>query len=294
MDAVITYVNGLDPVWQAEYAACAPEGTILAKRYRDWGTLRYLLRGIEKHMPFVNKVFLLVSGDSQVPGWVDRSTVNVILHKDVIPERFLPTFNSTTIEMFMHRIPGLDEEFLYFNDDMFPVMDCRPEDFFQEGRPVIGFSRHLLAGGKYKKRVRNSDHQARKALGKAPSLLFVRPQHTCSPMLRSESEKLYEVSYEDIFKVVSKFRTTENFNQYLYLDYLYYQGKTVDGKISNKHLSPAVHNPETIVANILNPSTKLLCINDVSMSEETFDRYSSAVLSAFESHFPSPSRFEIQ
>ena len=154
----------------------------MAKRYRDWGTLKFLLRGIEKHIPSIENVFLLVSGDSQVPSWVDRSVVRVVLHRDIIPERFLPTFNSTTIEMFMHRIPGLAEEFLYFNDDMFPVMDCAPEDFFRDGKAVIGFAHHLFAGGKYKKRVRNSDHQARKALGKRPGLFFVRPQHTCSPI----------------------------------------------------------------------------------------------------------------
>lgn len=291
MDAVITYVNGLDPVWLEEYAT-AVGGQALSKRYRDWGTLRYLLRGIDRFMPFVENVFLLVSGETQVPEWVDRSAVKVVTHRDIIPERFLPTFNSTTIEMFMHRIPGLSEEFLYFNDDMFPVMECGREDFFRDGKAVIGFARHLIAGGKYKKRVRNSDRQARKALGKRPGLFFVRPQHTCSPMLRSESEALYDFSREAIFKVVSRLRTTENFNQYLYLDYLYYQGKTVDGKISNKHLSPAVHSPETIAANILNPSTKMLCINDVSMSDEDYSRYRGATLEAFGKRFPEPSRFE--
>lgn len=294
MDAVITYVNGLDPVWQAEYAASTSNEMFLAKRYRDWGTLKYLLRGIERYMPFIENVFLLVSGESQVPGWIDRSAVKVVLHKDVIPSRFLPTFNSTTIEMFMHMIPGLGEEFLYFNDDMFPVRDCTPEDFFRDGKAVIGFYRHFLAGSRYKKRARNSDHQAKKALGMSPGLCFVRPQHTCSPMLKSENETLYEFSKDDIFKVISKFKATENFNQYLYLDYLYYKGKTVSGKISNKHLSPAVHNQEVIASHILKPSTKLLCINDVSMSDESYARYSEAVLSAFQTHFPSPSRFEVK
>lgn len=291
MDAVITYVNGLDPVWQDEYSS-AVGGEVLSKRYRDWGTLKCLLRGIERHIPSVKNVFLVVSGETQVPDWIDRSVVRVVLHKDIIPERFLPTFNSTTIEMFLHRIPGLSEEFLYFNDDMFPVADCSHEDFFRDGKAVIGFARHLVAGGKYKKRVRNSDRQARKALGMRPGLFFVRPQHTCSPMLRSESEAVYAFSQDIIFKVVSRLRTTSNFNQYLFLDYLYYQGKTVPGKISNKHLSPAVHSPETIVSNILDPKTKLLCINDVSMSDEDFERYRSAVLDAFGKHFPEVSRFE--
>ena len=292
MDAVITYVDGLDPVWQAEYAE-AVGGRVMAKRYRDWGTLKYLLRGIEKHIPSIENVYLLVSGESQVPSWIDRSVVRVLLHRDIIPERFLPTFNSTTIEMFMHRIPGLAEEFLYFNDDMFPVMDCPPEDFFRDGKAVIGFAHHLFAGGKYKKRVRNSDRQARKALGKRPGLLFVRPQHTCSPMLRSESDAVYRFSEDVIFNVVSRLRTTRNFNQYLFLDYLYYSGKTTGGKISNRHLSPAVHSPATIADNIVNPSAKLLCINDVHLSDEDYEKYRDAVLTAFQTHFPERSRFEL-
>ncbi|MBQ6286961.1 MAG: hypothetical protein IJK73_04815 [Bacteroidales bacterium] len=291
MDAVITYVDGLDPVWQAEYAS-AVGGKALAKRYRDWGTLKYLLRGIEKHIPSVSNVFLLVSGESQVPSWIDRDEVHVILHSDIMPARFLPTFNSTSIEMFLHKIPGLSEKFLYFNDDMFPVADCEEEDFFQDGKAVIGFSHHLMAGGKYKKRVRNSDRQARKALGLKPGLTFVRPQHTCSPMLKSQSERVYAFSQEAIFKVVSRLRTTENFNQYLFLDYLYYQGKTTGSRLSNKYLSPAVHRPGKIVKDILHPSVKLLCINDVNLSDEEFIEYKDAVVAAFDRHFPEKSRFE--
>jgi hypothetical protein len=292
MDAIITYVNGLDPQWQKEYATHVG-GTVLAKRYRDWGTLKYLLRGIEKHLPFIESVYLIVSGESQVPSWVDRSSLHVVLHRDIIPEQFLPTFNSTTIEMFMHRIQGLDEEFLYFNDDMFPVMDCTPDDFFVDGRSATGFTRHILASGKFKKRVRNSDHQARRALGMKPSWYFVRPQHTCSPMLRSESEACYEKSREAIFKVVSSLRTEENFNQYLYLDYLYYKGKTVLRRLSNKHLSPAVHSAKTICSYIDEPSCKLICINDVEMDENNFLKYSEMVRASFERHFPKKSRFEL-
>ena len=121
MDAVITFVDGLDPLWQADYAAWHGGKAPLAKRFRDWGTLPYLLRGIERFMPFVEKVHLVVARESQVPQWVSDQEVHVVLHRDIIPEEFLPMFNSCSIEMFLHRIPGLSEEFLYFNDDMFPV-----------------------------------------------------------------------------------------------------------------------------------------------------------------------------
>ena len=80
MDAVITYVNGLDPVWQASYSKAAGVPA-LAKRFRDWGTLKYLLRGIENCMPFIDDVFLVVASGSQVPtgptpttcGWCSMS-----------------------------------------------------------------------------------------------------------------------------------------------------------------------------------------------------------------------------
>jgi hypothetical protein len=67
---------------------------VLEKRFRDWGTLRYLFRGIAENMPFVRKVHLVVSHESQVPEWVNREEVHIVLHKDIIPAEFLPTFNS--------------------------------------------------------------------------------------------------------------------------------------------------------------------------------------------------------
>jgi hypothetical protein len=108
MDVVITYVDGLDPLWQKDYEKHT-NIPILEKRLRDWGTLRYLMRGIEVNMPFVRKVHLVVARDSQVPKWVNRDEVNVVLHSDIIPEQFLPTFNCNPIEMHLHRIKGLSD-----------------------------------------------------------------------------------------------------------------------------------------------------------------------------------------
>ena len=291
MDAVITYVDGRDPLWQQDYASVVG-GEALTKRYRDWGTLKYLLRGIQKHIPSVGKVYLIVSRESQVPEWVDRENLRIVLHRDIIPDRFLPTFSSGTIEMFLHRIPGLAEEFLYFNDDMFPVMDCVAEDFFVDGKSAIGFSRHLLAPNQWKRRVRNSDRQARLCLGMKAGLTFVRPQHTTSPMLRSQNEKVFDFSKEKIFRVAEPLRTDDSFNQYLYLDYLYYQGKTVGKGISNKHFSPVIYSAEKICPYIESPTTKMICINDVQMPQEKFEYYRSLITASFERHFPDKSRFE--
>ena len=290
MDAVITYVNGLDPVWREEYSK-ALNIPALDKRFRDWGTLRFLLRGIQTCMPFVKNVHLVVSGKSQVPEWVSDN-LRVVTHRDIIPEEFLPTFNSTTIEMFLHRIPGLDERFIYFNDDMFPVAPCEETDFFRDGKIVIGFSRHLFAGGMYKRQCRNSDRMARKALGLGGSLTFMRPQHICSPMLRSECEEVFERMRGEIFPTLSRVRTMENLNQYLFLDFLFHQGKAIRERLSGKFFSIATSSASTIGKYLMKPSRKLVCINDVHLKDEDYQSERTILLDSFERAFPEKSIFE--
>lgn len=291
MDIVITYVDGNDPVWKQDYEKYT-DVPVMQKRFRDWGTLKYLLRGIEVNMPFIRNVYLVVSHPSQVPQWVDQTQLKIVLHSDIIPEEYLPTFNCNPIEMHLHRIEGLDEEYLYFNDDLYPLAPCRPEDFFRNGKGVLGFSRHFLASGMYKKICRNSDTHARKALGLKPSFCFVRPQHTCTPMFRSECEQLYSILEQDILASLTRVRTSGNLNQYLFLDYQLYKGRMVNEKISNKHYSVAVASPEKLKSFILSPTRNLMCVNDVHLSEERYMKLRSAMIEAFELKFPQKSRFE--
>ncbi|MBO4757132.1 MAG: hypothetical protein J5577_01630 [Bacteroidales bacterium] len=292
MDAVITYVNGLDPVWQEAYCSRLGEDRN-GKHFRDWGTLKYLLRGIEKHLPFIRNVYLVVSGESQVPEWADRSNLKIVFHSDIIPGRFLPVFNSTAIEMFLHRIPGLDEEFIYLNDDFFPVRDCRPEYFFRNGKASASFHRHLLASGMYKNHCRNDDRLAREAAGLAPSLLYLRPQHTCGAMLRSVCEELHAKEGKRIEESVSPVRSMANYNYYLFMDYAFHIGRTFPRKVSNRHFSTAVASSRKVCAFIADPKTDFVCINDVNMSEDRFRMFRDSLLEAFNKVFPDKSRFEL-
>ena len=292
MDVVITYVNGLDPVWKAEYEKIVGK-PLMQKRFRDWGTLRYLLRGIQACLPFVRNVWLVVSSESQVPDWVNKKQLHVVLHKDIIPSELLPVFNSCTIEMFLHRIPGLAEEYLYFNDDMFPLALCREEDFFCDGKGVIGISRHLFAGNMYKKQCKVSSDMARKALGLRKMLCFVRPQHICSPMLRSCCEAAFKLMEKEIMTTASRLRTPGNPNQYFFLDYMYFSGRLAPRRISNKHISQGVWPAEKIAEYIVNPESRFACINDVEMTDSKYESMRAAMTAAFESRFPDKSRFEL-
>jgi hypothetical protein len=71
------------------------------------------------HAPWVRTIYIVTA--SQVPIWLNtsHSRVRIVDHKDLFPEPAtqLPTFNSLAIESVLHRIPGLSEYFLYFNND---------------------------------------------------------------------------------------------------------------------------------------------------------------------------------
>lgn len=294
MDVVITYVDGNDPIWKKDYEKTTNK-SIMQKRFRDWGTLKYLLRGVGKFMPFIRNVYLVVSHPSQIPDWADTSNLRIVLHSDIIPRQFLPTFNSNPIEMHLHRIPGLDEEYLYFNDDMFPVGMCSPEDFFRDGKAVMGCYTHFLSTGMYKKICRNSDRLARQAAGLKPSLSFIRPQHICTPFFRSVCDELYDKVLPEIEKTsAARTRTAEDLNQYMFWDYMYFKGFVKNGKISNKHFSAATATVSSLRRFILNPTRKMVCINDVHLGDSKFEALQKAVIDAFEIRFPDKSRFELQ
>ena len=291
MDAVITYVDGNDPLWQRDYQTVTRRASS-GRRYRDWGTLPYLLRGIQRHCSFVENTFLVVARESQVPAWLNRETVRVVLHADIIPAGFLPTFNSTAIELFLHRIPGLSEQYLYFNDDTFPVADLSADDFFPEGRPRIGFSRHLFAGGLYRQQTRNAWRTARAALTLPQRPGFRRPQHTCSPMLRSVCEDLFTRQEPQLLASVTPLRAACNINQYVFSDYALLSGRALPRRLSNRHIPLGAATPSRLAAAVLSPDRKILCLNDTEMPPERFVRMREALLAAFAVHFPEKSRFE--
>lgn len=138
IDFVVTWVDGNDPAWQAEKARYSPDtqrADNAAIRYREWDLLRYWFRAVETYAPWVGTVHFVTWG--HVPAWLntDCPRLHIVRHEDYIPEQYLPTFSSHPIELNMHRIPGLSEQFVYFNDDFYLTAPVQPEDFFVDGLP---------------------------------------------------------------------------------------------------------------------------------------------------------------
>lgn len=157
IDAVYTWVDGTDPAWierkrralEENAGQPMPEAAVDDLRFVGHDELRHSLRSLELYAPWIRHVYLVTDG--QRPEWLreDSDWITVVDHRDIAPPgTVLPTFNSQAIEANIHRIDGLSEHFLYFNDDMFLSSPVRPELFFHaNGLASMYLSRAQVAPG---------------------------------------------------------------------------------------------------------------------------------------------------
>ncbi len=137
IDFVITWVDGNDTAWRAQKKTYNPNtGTDDDEiRYRDMDLLKYWFRGVEKYAPWVRKIHFITWG--HLPEWlnVNHPKLHIVRHEDYIPAEYLPTFNSNVLEIYMHKIKDLSENFVYFNDDCFVIDEVKESHFFKNGKP---------------------------------------------------------------------------------------------------------------------------------------------------------------
>mgnify|MGYP003705985285 CR=1 FL=1 len=109
-------------------------------RYRNLHTFRFAMRSWHRFLPWVRTTWIVTNA---APCWLNASSprIRIVPHVDIWPEaraRDLPTFNSIAIETHLHRIRGLSEHFIYFNDDMLIGKPLPVVNFFDgTGRPVL-------------------------------------------------------------------------------------------------------------------------------------------------------------
>lgn len=85
--------------------------------------LRYALRNIEKHCPFVRDVYIC----GECPNWVDKSIVRHLQW----PDRFSHAKDANIIDKLRHACehPGIAKRILFCSDDQFQTRVCTWDDF---------------------------------------------------------------------------------------------------------------------------------------------------------------------
>ena len=74
IDYVIPYVDPNAFGWKEEYLKynkIIQDEEEFLKRYQENILFKYVFRGIEKHMSWVNNIFLIVENEHHIPSWID-------------------------------------------------------------------------------------------------------------------------------------------------------------------------------------------------------------------------------
>ncbi len=226
VDLVYLWVDGMDPRWQEKKRIFTGKLSDTSEqnnigRYVSNDELKYALRSAEKHAPWIRKIFIVT--DDQKPEWLDTSNpmVQLVDHKVIMPPEILPCFNSSVIEYFLHKIPGLSERFLFANDDMFFNADLSPDFFFTEdGFPIVRLKRKpfgkwhywvkLLVGkklGQYNRLVVDASRMVEDRFGKYyPGV----PHHSIDAYRKSD----YRNAIEKVFSEEVKISQTHRVRMY--------------------------------------------------------------------------------
>lgn len=330
IDVVILWVDGSDPAWLEEkrkYLPPAAGDSDSPNRYRDWGLLPYWFRSIETFLPWVRRVHFVTWG--HLPAFLnpDHPKLRILRHSDFIPEAYLPTFSSHTIEMNIHRIPDLAEHFLYFNDDMFLLRPMEERDYFRQGLPCtygreepwifrgdVGIWAHAAANdlgvinrhfpkrqamernhGKYiHKCYRWKDNLRSMALNKLYPDHFTgfRNLHAPAAYRKQTFREVWEAEPELLDSTCrNKFRTAADVNQWLCLWWQVAGGNFSPCVIDNLVDSISEESIDTLCRTIEQQTHDYICLNDPDQAVD-FETLSARLQGAFEKLLPHKSLFE--
>jgi len=297
IDFVIPWVDGSDTKWIEERNKYLDKNDTTnsdEKRYRDWDILKYWFRGVEKYAPWVNNIYFITW--EHIPEWLNTNVpkLKIINHKDYIPEQYLPTFSSHVIELNMHRIKGLSEQFVYFNDDFFLTDYVDESDFFEKGLPKdIGvfdipistvyddeFKYYLINSASildryFDKRKIEKDFWKKIYSLKYGKLLFknifLKPfkknlvfynKHLPQPFLKSTFEKVWRKEGTVLDEVSRhKFRNYKDVSQCLMSWWQICEGNFVPTRLNGKYYSTSNQDDYDMIAS---RKYKYICINDSS------------------------------
>lgn len=327
IDFVIPWVNGNDPNWLAEFNRYAPSDKTLDARnirYRDYDLLRYWFRGVEKFAPWVRRVHFITCG--QKPDWLNLGAPKLqwVRHSDYIPAEYLPVFSANPIEDFMHRIEGLSEHFVYFNDDFFLTAPVKRGYFFRRRLPcdsavmevkssgnlpmlAINFNNLNIINRHFRKRDVMRRYWRKwfslrygKHLWKNMSLLpwpkfcgFMNP-HAPQPFLKSTFETVWQACPQELEATMrQRFRSPNDVNQWLFRHWALCSGNFAPTHpTKDRRCFDLTDNTAKEIASLIRKQAyKEIIINDSEL--EDFNAAMGKIRAAFDEILPEKSAFEV-
>ena len=325
IDFVLPWVDGNDPAWlnqKAQYSGEEKASFVDASiaRYRDWDNLQYWFRGVEKFAPWVNKVHFVTWG--HLPKWLNTENpkLHIVNHRDFIPNEYLPVFSCRPIEINIHRIEGLSEDFVYFNDDCFILEELKPTLFFRKGVPcdtaalavldsenLVHASSKLLAMHIINKRFKKDDiykhiwkwlnpHNGKEVIRTLLLMPWkfipnVYTAHGPNAYTKSLFEEIWEQESELLYQTcMHRFRTSTDIIQHMFKAWQLCSGNFIPRKPLCKSFN-LFNETETVMRIITERKIPMICLNDDNDFND-FGKVKEELLACFEHILPEKSSFE--
>ena len=258
--------------------------------------------------------------------------MRLINHSDYIPKEYLPTFNSHTIELNLHRIEELGKYFIYMNDDFFPIRPLKPTDFFRHGLPCdsslqqtllsiyvpnditiqhVDFTQLGLLNAHFRKQnVTRGNlykwygpylgfHGMMQALLKANQHFFTgfNTVHSAQPFLKSTFDTVWQYYHDYLNEHChNKFRQNTDVNQWLIRYWQLAENKFAPySKMKQRKMfSPSLTNCDEIITSIIQQKYDIITINDNPLLSITdYMTIKPRINEALDSLLPDKSIFEI-
>ncbi|TCJ97899.1 Stealth-like protein [Volucribacter psittacicida] len=303
VDIVFTWVNNSDKNWLEKYHKYNNGDVISAlyatdmARFCNHNELFYSVNSVLRFLPWVNKIYIIT--DNQVPFWFkNHPKVKIIDHREIIDDRFLPTFNSHVIEAFLYKIPDLSENFIYFNDDVFVAQELSKEHFFLQN----GIASIFLADKSLKKMESKGKITATLSASKNSIFLLKKYYninidtplvHTYIPLKRSAYELAWSLYEEAILAFLpNKFRNNNDINlaNFLVPWLMYLEGKSVPRSdicyyFNIRSRNAPIQYKKLLNKKNLNESPHSFCANDFNSISESIPDYQKQLINMLNNYY---------
>lgn len=298
VDIVYTWVNKDDLDWVSLWNSNFPETPFDPDRFSSKDELKYSLRSICKFLPWFNTIYIV--SNCKKPDWlVEHPKLKWVDHQDIFPDQnALPTFNSHAIEACLHKIDGLNERFIYLNDDMFVNSPSYYADFYDPlGRTIAHFEPYGMVYDNNifddTKDYLSPSINCQRLIKNVFPFYTATQLHKHSPYaLRKSVMDEIETLFRQNFNTTraAKLRTADDINvtSFLYHHYGLASGKTICSEFSYLIVRP--RNIRTIAGSQAR-TFKYLCFNDGDGSSED-KKYIEQYFKLVNNLYPCPSPFE--
>lgn len=310
IDIVYTWVDADDPDWQRAFAAIRPglrpaRAAMAPARFSQYDELRYSLRSIAEFAPWARRIWIVTNG--QVPHWLSVAAggqvtadgrVGIVPHAELWRgEPGLPTFNSQAIEACLHRIDGLAEKFVYFNDDVFLGRPVSPEMFFRPGtgRPIAFPSNQTVppgppapydlapdAAGK------NNRGLIAAATGRMIDHKYLHAPHALSRSILQELEELFPTAFAETRRATVR-SLSDLATCGLHHGYALATGRADRGRITHRYVDVASRSCARDLADI----ARYRCYDTFCLNATREEGDERMITDFLRRYFPVPSSWEI-